>query len=840
MDDVEPTGHGTAAASIVVEDVIAALRTQLGEVTDAETLRAALNAVEMRFAPATSSQTLPPHTLDVLQLVLDRLPVAVSWFNENLQLLACNSQYKQLLELPEAMFADGMPYFEDLVRLNARRGEYGAGDPEEIARAVVAGAVHTEPHLFQRTRPNGVVLEVYGTPLAGGGFVAVHTDITTHKHAEQVAQRNLAYLQAVIEQLPQGLTVIDENLDIVLWNRLWEKNCGGRPGFLYPGVTFADAVRHLSEMGEYGPGSTEEHVATRVELARRFEPHCFRRLRRNGQVIEVEGRPLHIDGKVAGFITMYNDITDRLAFADLKKAKEDAEAANRMKSEFLALISHEIRTPLAGVIGMLGFAVRDPYLQAGTMRQVMSAQDNAQALLAIINDLLDFSKIEAGKLSLEHIDFSLQEHVEQVVALFRDEVASRGLSLTLNLGPKLPQFVRGDPTRLRQVLMNLIGNAIKFTRQGSILIGVHGLGYEGEVSDVGFSVSDTGIGIAPDALERVFEKFEQADLTTTRRFGGTGLGLSICRHLVALMGGVIEVESELDVGSTFSFVLPLPDGKRPVTAAQASPPAHSHRLRVLCAEDFSTNQIIIRTLVEEFGHHVDIVENGALAVAAVAKAHYDVILMDGRMPEMDGVTATRLIRAGGPPEAAVLDAAISIIAVTANASAEDRSRFLAAGMDDFLAKPIHEQALHRQLAQVIERQLQRGVVLSPRVTASARQSDATDNLADLLDLPQSARNLARTHVDAKSDAVAEAFKRQMRGSFVDDIKSKQAQLASVLAARDCDAAGRLFHGIRGSAGYLDLEELSALCSVLEPAADRGDWTMVEEALPRLLALLNNC
>ncbi|MGH8855279.1 MAG: two-component regulator propeller domain-containing protein, partial [Telluria sp.] len=399
----------------------------------------------------------------------------------------------------------------------------------------------------------------------------------------------------------------------------------------------------------------------------------------------------------------------------LRQAKRRAEDATRQKSEFLANMSHEMRTPLAGVIGMLGFALRDQGLRANTRDQIQRGQGNAQALLTIINDLLDFSKIEAGKLSIENIDFDLHAMIRGVASLFEEQAAGKSVGFDVSLDAALPRFVVGDPTRLRQVLVNLVGNAFKFTRSGAVTLGVEcrpGDQVRGEGWNMlRFTVRDTGIGIPADALPRLFQKFEQADTTTTRRYGGTGLGLAICRQLVALMGGSIGVNSVEGKGSTFSVLLPLADGVEPPQVEPVMRAPHTHRLRILCAEDFPTNQIIARTMIEEMGHSIDIADNGAQAVAACARMRYDLILMDGRMPEMDGASATRLIRAGGPPDARVLDQHLMIVALTANASGEDRARYLACGMDGFLTKPIDEDALHQQISRAIERQLARGLPL---------------------------------------------------------------------------------------------------------------------------------
>jgi signal transduction histidine kinase/ligand-binding sensor domain-containing protein/CheY-like chemotaxis protein/HPt (histidine-containing phosphotransfer) domain-containing protein len=535
--------------------------------------------------------------------------------------------------------------------------------------------------------------------------------------------------------------------------------------------------------------------------------------------------------------------TDELARANgalqeneerLYLAKQRAEDATRQKSEFLANMSHEMRTPLAGVIGMLGFALRDAQLKEATREQILRGQGNAQSLLAIINDLLDFSKIEAGKLTIENIDFALDETIGQVVTLFEEQAGVHSVGFSVHLDRDLPRFVVGDPTRLRQILVNLVGNAFKFTESGTVTVRVERRA-EDQVDArqrnmIRFSVEDTGIGIAPEALPRLFQKFEQADATTTRRYGGTGLGLAICRQLVELMEGRIGASSTPGQGSTFSFVLPLADGVQPPAAAEVPREPHTHRLRVLCAEDYPTNQIIVRMMLEELGHQVDVVENGQLAVAACARTRYDLVLMDGRMPEMDGATATRLIRAGGPPQAPVLDRQLMIVALTANASEEDRSRYLACGMDAFLAKPIDEAQLHYHLSRAIERQLQRGIDLPPM---APRPSTADlDAMFGVVSGPPAALpnppNFGRRASDLKD---------RMRAAFAADLPRRRSELDAALAAGDAEACGRLLHGMRGSAGYLGEAGLHQLCGELERDADSGQLERVAVRLPELLGML---
>jgi CheY-like chemotaxis protein/HPt (histidine-containing phosphotransfer) domain-containing protein len=352
-----------------------------------------------------------------------------------------------------------------------------------------------------------------------------------------------------------------------------------------------------------------------------------------------------------------------------------------------------------------------------------------------------------------------------------------------------------------------------------------------------FSVRDTGIGIESDAQARLFQKFEQADSTTTRRYGGTGLGLAICRQLVELMGGTISVASEQGVGSCFSFVLPLADGVAPVVVPPVPRAPHSHRLKVLCAEDFPTNQIIIRMLLEDLGHQVDIADNGMLALAACARTRYDLILMDGRMPELDGADATRMIRAGGPAGAPVRDRDLMIIALTANASEEDRARYLASGMDDFLSKPIDEAALHAQISRAIERQQRRGIELAPMPPAGAARAPATaelDAMFGVLTGPAPLALAAPQHAGRRNTDL----KARMRIAFAGDLPGRRGELEQAIAGEDRDCAARLLHGLKGSAAYLDATELHLLCGELELAAEQCQWGVVTAALPRLRRLLD--
>ena len=397
---------------------------------------------------------------------------------------------------------------------------------------------------------------------------------------------------------------------------------------------------------------------------------------------------------------------------ELVKARDAAEAANRAKSTFLATMSHEIRTPLNGVLGMAQ-AMSADHLTPKQEERLAVVRQSGETLLAILNDVLDLSKIEAGKLDLEETEFDIGELVGGVHSAFEAVAAVKNLSFDLTVERGARGAYRGDATRVRQVLYNLVSNALKFTEIGGVKVVVARAG-----GAVEMAITDSGIGVAPERLAMLFEKFEQADASTTRRFGGTGLGLAICRELAALMGGSIRAESFPDAGSTFIVNLPL---KR-LRGRAAARPAHvepapaavfnDRPLRVLAAEDNAVNQLVLKTLLDQVGIETVIVDNGVDAVAAWESQEWDVILMDVQMPRMDGPTATQFIR---DRERTQGRARTPIIALTANAMAHQVAEYLAAGMDGFVAKPIEIGLLFSALQEATA-----PVAAQPSAKASTR------------------------------------------------------------------------------------------------------------------------
>lgn len=506
---------------------------------------------------------------------------------------------------------------------------------------------------------------------------------------------------------------------------------------------------------------------------------------------------------------------------DLLTAREEALAAARAKSEFLANMSHEIRTPMNGVLGMTERALRTP-LSTEQLEYLSAVRDSATSLLTLLDDILDFSKIEARKFSLHKVDFSMRDCLEGALSALRTSAQDKGLSLESTVAADVPDWLQGDSRRLRQVIVNLVGNAIKFTADGSIHVEVRRADSAEEPTDfvrIDIAVRDTGIGIDPAKQKVIFDAFSQADGSTTRRFGGTGLGLAISRELVEMMGGSIAVDSKLGQGSTFRFYVLLDVAHEPAAAkrrdAGRSPILKAARqARILLAEDNEINRRLTVATLTDMGHDVRLAVDGRQAVEVASTESVDLILMDLQMPIMGGLEATRRIREFEKGQSQ----RIPIVALTAHAMAEDRDRCLQAGMDEYLAKPVTE----RDLYLVIERFL--GAV---RPGAAPAILDADSLTATSSGIFDRARLMAQLNGDQiVFEELVELFGQQSKQLLV--------QLRESAMRRDGDATAEAAHKLGGSASNFHSPTVVDLARRIQTAAAQGDWELTAREIPQLV------
>ena len=650
--------------------------------------------------------------------------------------------------------------------------------------------------------------------------------IVERRRAEAEAQRQRSTLLALINAIPDPI---------------WFKDAEGR----YLGINQACAEL-FGCTREAVQGKRDEELLPAEWVASRTE-HDLAALNWTGPY-ESEGFAIYPDGRrvifdtlrstfyddrglLLGLVGVSRDVTVRKQTeAELAKAKELAEEAARLKSDFLANMSHEIRTPMNAIIGMSHLALKTDLTprQRGYISRVHSS---GQHLLAIINDILDFSKVEAGKMEIEQADFELGKVLENVSSLVWDKSAAKGLELLFDVSPEVPKRLVGDSLRVGQILINYANNAVKYTETGEIVVSVRVQEKTADGVLLHFAVTDTGIGLSKEQMASLFQSFQQADSSTTRKYGGTGLGLAISKKLAGLMGGDVGVQSSLGQGSTFWFtvrmgigkasessLVPLPTlpghGDAGAATVPAAPLAAVRGARVLLVEDNDINQRVATEILEDAGFVVDVADNGLVAVDRVRVGHYDLVLMDMQMPVMDGLAATLEIRKlGGRVEGGHR---LPIVAMTANAMPSDRQRCMDAGMDDFLTKPIEPDDMCAVVARWIQSRRQPVDALALPPAAAAASPDAAmpsmDEMAALgkiegLDVQAGLRRMM-----GKKSLYAAMLQR-----YVDGQRDCDAQIREALQSGDLDTAKRLAHTHKGVAGNIGAVTLQVQAAALEQA-----------------------
>ena len=652
-------------------------------------------------------------------------------------------------------------------------------------------------------------------------FTGIVRDITGRVHSQQRERAAHTKFEEVVTSALDAIVVIDENGIIVEFNPAAEAIFGFRSEQVIGkdmGQTIIPAHHreaHAAGMKNYLTTGVGKVLNQRIEI----------------DAITADQRPIMIelaikewaneDGSL--FFGYMRDITEKKAKEqELIEAKERAEVANRAKASFLAMMSHEIRTPLNGVLGILTL-LSESVKQPENIKLIATARRSGRSLLTIINDILDFSKLEAGKLELEKGSFHVDLLVDGVQSLVRQQANQKSLKLEFSISERVPKILYGDQDRIRQVLLNLVWNAIKFTPEGRIDVTLENAGSNLH-PNIRFLVSDTGIGVPEDRQHELFAEFATIDPSYARKFGGTGLGLSICKALTDSMNGTIGYTKNDDLGSTFWFELPLEEGDENAvkdedgTESAAKAFTDLGSIRLLLAEDNGTNQLVVGNMLERLGCIVDIVSNGQEAVDGVLVRDYDAVLMDVSMPEMDGITATKIIRS--------LDSDASktpIIALTAYALDDDRQRVLAAGMNDFVAKPVSKaeltQAIARQVTAARGNQQEISVAeeVEPLINAEILNGilEDMDDLTGARIIVELERDISR-HLNAMIDSVSKS---------------------------DSESFEKATHGLKGVSGTFGATQLSRVATLanitIRNQETKAAFNMAEEIESIALATLNS-
>lgn len=710
------------------------------------------------------------------------------------------------------------------------------------------------------------MLEEQHFAASAANTVALAIEAADRRKVEQALRTSEGRLTTTVQSTNIGIWDWDVNTHDVYLSPEWKRQLGYDDheidntfqeweSRLHP----EDHGRALSAIDAYLNGRESRYE---LEHRLRHKDGTYRWILARGTLIDNDG------GSSTRMVGIHIDVTDRKASEDvLREAKEAAEAASRAKSQFLANMSHEIRTPMNGVLGMAELLLRCP-LGDKERHLAESIRQSGAALLAIINDILDFSKIEAGKLQLEAIPFDVRRTIQDSVDVSRPDAQHKQLALSCRIAHDIPRFLLGDPTRLRQIIVNLVSNAVKFTEHGSIEVFADHESRRGELYGLSVTVRDTGIGISPEVQAHIFDAFSQADGSTTRKYGGTGLGLAIVNQLVALMGGHIELQSVPGKGSTFRFnayfkrcdsadrPLPSPAQESGIDAgAFVHPPSGLEQVRILLVEDNPVNREVACGMLETFNCRIDTAENGREAVAAVEGAEYSLVFMDCQMPEMDGFTATKLIRQreaslvkreaeneiGVTSDERRRTPHVPIVALTAHAMQGDRELCLSAGMDDYLTKPFTLAQLEQVLTRWVSDKRAGGVAGAG--AASAEPSRQSESGSQVLGKTQAGKDTSVEPAVVEQAALAaiRALQRPGHPDIVVRVLNQYVETSPEIidrirrAVTSKDAAGlrAAAHRLKSSSAQLGAVAVAADCRELEAMGARQEMDGAEAALNKL-------
>lgn len=617
----------------------------------------------------------------LLTAVLENMPGGLVAFDADLTLVMRNRQFGALLNFPESIFEQRPLRYETLIRNEAERGEFGPGDVDDIVAKAVSKLRQTRENIFERVRPNGQILEVRIQPMADGGVLFMLIDITRRKTAEREARQSDDMLRQAINTLDEAFVIYDEQDRLLICNQRYRDTYPVAAEVMKPGNTFEYIIRYGAERGEYAAATdrVDEWVAERLRQHRSGNTDVVQELG-DGRFLRIVERRT-AEGYTVGF---------RIDITDLIRARMAAEAASTSKSQFLANMSHEIRTPMNAILGMLNL-LHKTSLNPRQLDYVNKTEGAARSLLDLLNDILDFSKVEAGKMTLESDTFDMDRLLRELSVILSSNTGDKDVEVLFDIDPRLPGLLIGDSLRLRQILINLGGNALKFTPRGMVVIRVAVHDIRAGAVTLAFSVQDTGIGIAPENVRRIFEGFSQAEASTTRRFGGTGLGLAISSRLVALMGGQLDLESTVGQGSRFFFNLTL--GVHEAAKPLTEPAAHTggRALRVLIVEDNAVARQTLHAMAGQLGWETELAISGSDAlqrVAGRARAGlptYDAFFVDWKLADMEGWEACLQIRQALGEQAASIHLLATAHAreLLSNRPAQEQAL-----VDGFLVKPI--------------------------------------------------------------------------------------------------------------------------------------------------------